>query len=381
MIRRRAGALVAALLLLAALAFGVRLRTPAPAGDERPRTPRAAPVIVEPVRFSTALTTVEAVGSARALRSVLLFPAAAGEVRQVLFRPGQQVKAGAPLLRLDTRRAELAVAQARVALQNARDLLRRYERTGDIGAVSATQVDQGRTAVEAARIALAQAEVDLADRTLRAPFGGHIGFSDIDTGDRVEPGTQIATLDDRSELLIDFSVPEAYVDVVRAGREIVAEPWTTGGQALQGVVETVGTRIDPQQRSFAVRARVANPGAAALPGLSFRIALNLPGRRLPALPEAAIVWGGEGSALWTVQDGKAVRVPAVIVQRRQGEVLVDAPLKEGELVVVEGVQRLREGMPVTWVDDRSVAARAASAVLAAPARSTPAAAPASAASR
>ena len=347
--RRRAAIAAGCVLAVLALAF-VWWRSTAPAPESGPRTPRAAPVLTDTVRWSAAQTTVEAVGTSRARRSVMLFPAAAGEVKDVLFRPGHPVRAGALLLRLDTRRAELAVAQARVALREAHELLQRYERTGDIGAVSATQIDQGRNAVDAARIALAQAEVDLADRTLRAPFAGHVGLTDIDPGDRIDTTTEIATLDDRAELLIDFVIPEAYVDVVRAGTPITARPWTTGGEPLQGVVETVGTRVDPQQRSVELRARVANPGAQALPGLSFRVALELPGRRLPVLPEAAIVWGGEGSALWKVHDGKAMRVPAVIVQRRQGEVLVDAPLKEGDRVVVEGVQRLREGMPLDIVD-------------------------------
>lgn len=338
------------MLLLALLALALwwwqrEPARPAPRTDGPPAEPRAAPVLVEPVRFAVAQSRIEAVGTARARQSVLLYPPSTGEVREVLFRAGQQVRAGAPLLRLDSRREELAVAQAQVRLREAQELLQRYERTGDVGAVSESQIDQGRTAVEAARIALAQARVALADRTLRAPFSGHIGFTDLDPGDRVQLDTLVATLDDRGELLIDFTVPEAYLGALRAGQGLGATPWN-GGPALQGRIDTVGTRVDAQQRSVAVRARVANPRAEVLPGSSFRVAMELPGRRLPVLPEAAIVWGGSGSALWQVRDGRAVRVPATIVQRREGEVLVDAALAEGDRVVVEGVQRLREGLPV-----------------------------------
>ena len=59
-----------------------------------------------------------------------------------------------------------------------------------------------------------------------------------------------------------------------------------------------------------------------------------------------------GIYLWAVRGGKAVRVPAVIVERREGRVLVDAALRAGDAVVVEGVQRLRDGMPVEIIGDR-----------------------------
>ena len=318
--------------------------TPARTGRAAP----AAPVIVAPVRFDTALDVVEAVGTARALRSVELHPAAAGEVRSVGFSPGQKVAAGDVLLELDSRRAELAVSQARVALKRARELLARYERTGKIGAVSETQVDEARTAVDAARLALAQAQVDLDDRTLEAPFDGHVGFTELDPGDRVGIDTVVATLDDRSALLIDFAVPEAYLGTIEAGRPLTARPWNTESVPMAGVVDAVGTRVDARTRSLPVRARVPNPDGSVLPGLGFRVAIELEGRRLPVIPEAAVVWGGEGSALWKIEDGLAKRVPATIVKRRRGEVLVDAPLAPGELIVIEGVQRLREGLPVQY---------------------------------
>lgn len=325
-----------------AAASGAGLRPQGRAGGGRP-----APVIVQPVKFEVADLRIEAVGTARARRAVVLHPAAAGEVTAVRFRAGQRVRAGDVLLQLDARRERLAVEQARVGLREAQDLLRRYERTGDIGAVSESQIEQARTAVASARIELSQAEVALADRTVRAPFAGHVGFTDLDPGDRVQTDTEITTLDDRDELLVDFTLPEVHLGALRAGLHLLARPWgESAGEPLAGVVDTLGTRVDPQSRNVAVRARLANPGGAVLPGRSFRIEIALPGRRLPSLPEAAIVWGNEGSALWRVRDGRAARLPAVIVQRREGVVLVDAALKEGDPVVVEGVQRLRDGLPV-----------------------------------
>ena len=80
--------------------------------------------------------------------------------------------------------------------------------------------------------------------------------------------------------------------------------------------------------------------------MSFRVELDLQGDAYPELAEISLQWGAEGSFIWSVVDGKAVRVPVNLVQRKQGKVLVESTLSEGDLVVVEGLQRLREGSAV-----------------------------------
>lgn len=318
-------------------------------GEDPPRETPDAPVIVEKIGLSDEQVRVEAVGTARARQSVMLIAAAAGEVSKVLFSPGDKVAAGAPLVELDARRERLAVERAEVEVRNNRQLLARYERIKNTGAVSESQIDEVRTALDGSQIELKQAQVALADRTVRAPFAGHVGLSDLDPGDRIDTTTEIAPFDDRAMILVDFPVPEAFIAQIVPGTPITAEPWTTGGAPEKGEVQHVGSRIDPVDRSFTVRAAFDNEDDSIRPGMSFRMIIDIAGRAHPFIPEASILWGGEGSYLWAVRDGKAVRVPAVIIERREGRVLVDAALREGETVVVEGVQRLREGTPVEIV--------------------------------
>src|SRR3546814_17021762 len=87
-------------------------------------------------------------------------------------------------MRLDDDEEKLAVRLAEVRISDARQLLRRYERAVTGGGVSASEVDTARTALEEARIQLAQAEVALDRRTVEAPFAGFVGFSVLETGDR-----------------------------------------------------------------------------------------------------------------------------------------------------------------------------------------------------
>ncbi|WP_370373311.1 hypothetical protein [Henriciella pelagia] len=91
--------------------------------------------------------------------------------------------------------------------------------------------------------------------------------------------------------------------------------------------------------------------------MSFRIGFSVPGENLPSVPEASIVWGGDGAYLWAVEDGRAQRVPVTIVGRTEGNVLVRADIQEGDWIVEEGVHKVRQGAPVQMPDQTRNIAR------------------------
>ena len=306
-----------------------------------------ATVLVEMVALATERTRIEAVGTARAQRSVTLHPATAGEVAAVHFSPGQEVDKGSVLLELDSRRERLAVDLARVRVRNARQQLSRYERTAGRGAVAESTVFEARSALEEAEIALRQAEVALNERRVIAPFGGFVGHTEIDVGERIGSGSAITTLDDRSSLLVGFPVPELFLGRIERGHRVEVATWGARDRAIFGEIVDLGSRIDPGSRSFTARARVENPGDAFRPGMSFAVTLDVYGGRYPLVPEISVRYGPDGAFVWVVRREAATRVRVRIVQRQEAAVLVDAALDDGELVVVEGIQRLRPGLPVS----------------------------------
>lgn len=325
--------------------------TPPPAGD------KAAPVLTHEVQWQSRATLVEAVGTSRALQSVTLYPEVSGEVDAVLFKTGEQVEAGQPLVRLDARDQQLALELAEVELADAERLYSRYKRSEGAGAVTESTLDEAKSAVDRARIALERARVNLTYRTISAPFSGHLGITELDTGARVDPSTPVTSLDDRSELLVTFTVPEVFYGQVEPGQLLELATWNNGSERNRGEVIEVDSRVDPQTRSFTVRARVPNPEDRLRPGMSFRVKLQLAGDEYPLIPEVALQWGGDGAYLWAIQDGRAQRVAATIVQRLAGQILVDARLPQGSIIVTEGVQRLREGQLVDDVATQLVEAQ------------------------
>ena len=325
-----------------------RAAAPSGGGFEQP----AARIVAWEIAFEREETRVETVGTARARTTATLYPETGGEVTEVLFSAGQLVEAGQPLLRLEAREEILAERLAEVAVEEAEQLLSRYRRIENTGAVSDSQIDEARTALDSAQLELERARNALAERTIEAPFTGHLGISDIDAGARITTSTEIARLDDRSVLLVDFDPPEQVFGRLREGDSVTVYPFAEADGEYQAEVISVDTRIDPTRRTFTVRAALDNSEDRLRPGMSFRVVFAIQGAAYPAVPEAAIIWGSDGSYLWRVEEGRAYRTPVSIVERKQGRVLVRADLEPGDLIVAEGVQRVREGGEIDEVERR-----------------------------
>jgi RND family efflux transporter MFP subunit len=321
------------------------------ARPDEARGAEAVRVIAATVAYQRAVRRVEVVGTASARQSAAIYPETSGQVTEVLFEAGDRVEAGTALLQLESEAERLAVRLAQVEVDQARQLLARYQRIENTGAVSAAQIDEARTAVSAAGIDLESAQLALDRRRVTAPFAGYTGLTDIDPGTRINPDTAITNLDDRSVLRIDFEVPEEVFGQVSRGDAIPVTAFARPDRPETATVRTVNSRIDPDRRVFTVRAEIPNDDDRLRPGMSFRVQFETLGEPLPVVPEAAILWGADGSYVWGIENGQATRRPVTIVSREPGRVLVRADLPRGSALVAEGVQKVREGTPVTDAAD------------------------------
>ena len=303
-------------------------------------------VLVETIDLAVDTVTVRAIGTGEALKSASIYPSVAGEVIEVAFQAEQRVVEGTPLVRLDDKHQRLAVRLAQVAVKEARRQVKRLEKLAPSGATSLARLETARAALESAGLRLDQAKAALEDRIVHAPFDGVIGLTEIDKGDRVTEDTLIATLDDRSVILVEFNLPEEYASRVKVGDTVSVRPWTMPDRDMQGTISARGSRIDAVTRSLRVKARIPNLDDSIRPGTSFEVELGFKGRSYPSVREVAVLWSRDGAYLWRVVDGKADKVFVKIVRRDHGRILVDGALQAGDTIVVEGVQGLRRGQSV-----------------------------------
>ena len=308
--------------------------------------PEAVPVIVKAVSEAHDEIAIEAIGTARALRSVTLYPEADGLVVTIPINAGEAVAEGQKIMQLEDRNEVLAVAVAETRVLEAESAMDRARRLLQANVLARANVRDAEIVVQRSKLELRQAEEALTDRILTAPFAGIVGIPKVEVGDRVTTESEIVTLDDRSALLVEFELAERYLSRLSIGMMLTARTTTFPNRRVEGRVEKIDSRVDPLSRTVLVRAAFPNEEDILRPGMSFFISLTLPGPLLVAVPELALQWEAGQSYVWRIADGLAERVDVVTVRRRDNRVLIAGDIGAGQLVVIEGVQRLRAGRPV-----------------------------------
>lgn len=315
-----------------------------------------ANVVTMPATLANINDRLQAIGTGRARASVTVTPYDSGRLMEIGVRSGAEVKAGDVIARLDAETEEIAVDRARIARDDAAAKLERIKALLSSNTATTVQVSEAETVLRNADLALRDAELALARRSVVAPISGVVGILPVETGNYVTSQTAVATIDDRSTIVVDFWVPERYATAVKVGAPLTASLVARPSGVFDGTVSAVDNRLDEQSRTLRVQAGIANPDDSLRAGMSFQVTMKFPGDTYPAVSPLAIQWGTDGAFVWVVREGKAKRTPVRIVQRNTENVLVDAPIGEGEMVVTEGVQNVREGSDVLVAGEPRVGA-------------------------
>lgn len=304
---------------------------------------RQVNVVVLPAAMATINDRLQAIGTGRANASVTVNPYSSGRLTEVLVQSGAHVDKGQLIATLDSETEIIAQDRAKLALQDAQDRLNRVKSLRASNAATPVAVADAEVALSNTKLALRDAELALERRSILAPIAGTVGILPISAGNYVTSQSAIATLDDRSSILVDFLVPERFAATVKVGAQLTATPIANPSNAYTGTVSAIDNHIDENSRTLLVKATIANPADSLRAGMSFSIAMKLPGQDYPAVSPLAILWGSDGAYVWAIENGKAKRVAVRIIQRNTETVLVDAPITGGDLVITEGTQSVSEG--------------------------------------
>ncbi|TPJ69809.1 efflux RND transporter periplasmic adaptor subunit [Mesorhizobium sp. B2-6-7] len=326
------------------------------AGGERARQVN---VVVVPAISATINDRLQAIGTGRANASVTVNPYSSGRLAELLVSSGTHVDKGQVIATLDSETEVIAQDRARLALQDAQAKLDRVRSLRASNAATPVAVADAEVVLAGAKLTLQDAELALHRRSVLAPISGTVGILPISAGNYATNQSAIATLDDRSSILVDFLVPERFAAAVKIGAQLSATPIANPGNSYTGTVSAIDNHIDENSRTLLVKATIANPADSLRAGMSFAITMKFPGETYPAVSPLAILWGSEGAYVWAVENGKAKRVPVRIIQRNTETVLIDAELDSGDMVVTEGTQSVSEGGEVRIARGEQRAANAA----------------------
>lgn len=315
---------------------------------DQPRPPAA--VTLAEVRSVPFADRIEALGTLRANESVELTATIGERVVEIGFEDGQRVEAGQVLVKLSSTEEEALLKEATSAAAESKKQYDRIAQLAERGTASVSQLDEARRVYETAKARQLAIESRLAELVVKAPFAGVVGLRNISLGAVVRPGDLITTLDDDSKMLLDFTIPAAFLGMVGPGSRIEATTASFGAKPFQGLVRSVSSRVDPQTRSATVRAEIPNPDRLLKPGMLMKVDLLGNPREALAIPEGALLPDGRANFVMVVE-----KTPAGAVSkrrkvrpgaRRKGEVEILEGLSQGEKIVAHGAFKLSDGAPV-----------------------------------
>ena len=310
---------------------------------------QAAMVVAAPIGTATINDRLSAIGTGRATSSVSVTPFASGRLTELLVDSGTHVEAGEPIARLDAEAEEIALDRARIALADAETRLERVSALRSSNTATVVQVNEVELAVSNARLAVRDAELTLDRRTVAAPISGIVGILPVSVGNTVTTQTEIATIDDRSSIVVEFWAPERFAGILVVGQPVSATSVARPNEIFDGVISAIDNRIDPQSRTLRVQARIDNENDLLRAGMSFQVSMSFPGDTYPAVDPLAIQWSTDGAFVWLVEDGRTRRAPVRIIQRNTDSVLVAGEFGQAASVVTEGIHAVREGSEVRIV--------------------------------
>ncbi|MHB0820475.1 MdtA/MuxA family multidrug efflux RND transporter periplasmic adaptor subunit [Stutzerimonas stutzeri] len=362
-----------------------------PGADEKPQQPRGprgmlggpTPVRVAPAEKGRFEVYVKALGTVTPLNTVNVRSRVAGELLEVRFDEGQRVKAGDLLAVIDQRPYQIALQQAegtlqqnRALLQNAEVDLKRYQGLFADDSIAKQTLDTQQALVSQYRGTLAsnqaavnEARLNLKFTEIRAPIDGRVGLRQLDLGNLVaaNDATPLVVITQTQPMAISFTLPEGELPPVisrfRRGDELQVQAWDRGERVLfgAGVLESLDNQIDVTTGTLKLKARFDNEAELLIPNQFVNVRLRVETLDDATLiPSEALQFGSRGHFAYVVGDDAKVQLRILDVGPSNGvQTVINEGLAEGERVVLEGTDRLRDGTEVEVVDRRKLAEEAA----------------------
>ncbi len=337
-----------------------------PPGPQRP----PVPVDIDTAQRGPMPLRVDSVGTAQPIATVSIKTRIDAQVEKIFVADGATVKAGDLLVKLDARQiqaqikqTEATIAKDQAAIDQASRDVGRYQELFGRGSGTQLNLDNGRTALTAAKAQLAadQAMLDnqnvqLSWYTLTAPITGRVGAFSAKAGNIIRSGDNtstgvLATIVQTSPIYVSFSVPQIVLSqlreaVARGEGEVRAIP--QGGQrSATGKIAVLDNTIDPTTGTITIRAIFDNPGDILWPGQLCNVRVTLATEPdVVSVPRTATQSGQVGNYVYVVENNVARLRPVKVGRFQDGRDVILEGLKGGETVVSDGALLLTDGSRV-----------------------------------
>lgn len=332
--------------------------------------PRPVPVRVVAAQQEDLVVRLKTIGTVTPLNTVTVRSRVDGQLQSVVFEEGKKVEKGQVLAEIDPAPYAIRLAQAEgqarqglAQIETARRDLERLEKLYARNLVTAQEYELQQALVAEREGALASiladvdnAKLQLGYARIEAPISGRLGLRQVDAGNliRANDANGLVTITQTQPIAVVFTVPEVdlqkVLDPLRAGEPLKVEAWDRREQNLlaTGVLKTIDNQIDVQTGTLRLKAEFSNDDERLFPNQFVNVRLPVQTvANAVAIPGAAVQYGSRGTYVYVVnKEGKAVVRDVVLGPADGTRQSIASGLVSGELVVLEGLDRLRDGSKV-----------------------------------
>jgi len=298
------------------------------------------------LKFDSFASEIKVMGKVIADEWVDLSPEVAGKITKIYFKEGSSVAKGQLLVKINDSELQAQLKKNDVKLQLAAQNLDRQKKLLELNGTSQEQYDNSVFEYRSIEADIDLLKAQIAKTEIRAPFSGQIGLRYVSEGAFATPGVKIATLQNKSALKIDFTVPQNYSIYMKEGRTI---SFTTGNEVdpLQAKIYAIEPGVDQQTATLKVRAYVSGRSVELIPGkvVEVLVSLSAPVQTV-LISSETLVPEISGYSVFMYKAGKAVSIPVQTGDRNEKVVQILGGIAEGDTMIVSGLIQLRNNSPV-----------------------------------
>jgi len=187
----------------------------------------------------------------------------------------------------------------------------------------------------------------LIDKNISAPFSGILGKRGISGSSLGSENTIILTLDDSRKILCDLKIPEVYAAILKKDLKLRAKFSAYKNKTYEGIIQSVASRVDAQTRSILARAQVQNENYEIIPGSLLEIEILYNDKKALSVPDTSVMYEGSKKFVYKIIENNILKkVEVKTGVRNQGNLEILDGLVEGDIIIAEGLTKVRPGMKV-----------------------------------
>jgi len=313
-------------------------------------TAKIIPVKVMDISFSEHSYSQNYVGTVEETTAISLSFSGMGTVERVLASEGERVRKGQLLATLNSGTAQNAYDVAKSTLHQAQDAYDRLKPLHEKGSITDIKWIEVETGLEKAQAMEAIAKKSVEDCSLYAPVNSVIAKRSVEEGVNVMPGLSVFKLVLIDDIYINVPVPENEISSIKTGQPVMVKVSALDNREFKGIVEYKGVEANPVSHTYAIKIRTGNPQSELMPGMVCKISLQNVEDKKVMIPNKSIQISPDNKKfVWLAEGNNATRRFITVGSLSDYGVIVEKGLSAGDRLIVEGSNKISEGMKISVI--------------------------------